>query len=108
MGNIAHRLKPPLENWVVDYFPSVSFRLFFCPIPFKLLGLCCNPSDPLVDSVNSLEKTLEDLCELWKEPVHLKTFNSQRETTVLTYTASGMQIGKWHAPRLSRIDRGRS
>ena len=48
MGNIAHRLKPPLENWVVDYFPLVSFRLFFCPIPFKLLGLCCNPSDPLV------------------------------------------------------------
>jgi spore cortex formation protein SpoVR/YcgB (stage V sporulation) len=44
--------------------------------------------------VNRLEKTLEYLCDLWKEPVHLKTFNSQRETTALTYAASGMQIGK--------------
>jgi hypothetical protein len=108
MGNIAHRLKPPLENWAVDYRPSVSFRLFFCPIPFKLLGLCGNPSDPLVRFSEQSRKTLEDMCELWKEPVHLKTFNSQRETTVLTYTASGMQIRKWHASRLSRIDRGRS
>jgi hypothetical protein len=46
------------------------------------------------DSVNSLEKTLEYVCELGKEPVHLKTFNSQRETTAFTYAASGMQIGK--------------
>jgi hypothetical protein len=29
-------------------------------------------------------------------------------TRFVTHTASGMQIVKWHAPRLSRIDRGRS
>jgi spore cortex formation protein SpoVR/YcgB (stage V sporulation) len=58
--------------------------------------------------VNSHENTLEYVRELWKEPVHLKTFNSQRETTAFTYAASGMQIGKSDAPRLSRIDRGRS
>jgi stage V sporulation protein R len=40
------------------------------------------------------EKTLEYLFELWKKPVHLKTFNNQRETTTLTYSVSGMQIGK--------------
>jgi stage V sporulation protein R len=40
------------------------------------------------------EKTLEYLFELWKKPVQLKTFNSQRATTALTYAASGMQIGK--------------
>jgi stage V sporulation protein R len=40
------------------------------------------------------EKTLEYLHELWKKPVHLKTFNSREETTALTYSASGMGIGK--------------
>jgi stage V sporulation protein R len=40
------------------------------------------------------EKTLEYLFELWKKPVHLKTFNNQRETTTLTHSVSGMQIGK--------------
>jgi stage V sporulation protein R len=40
------------------------------------------------------EKTLEYLFELWKKPVHLKTFNSQRQTTALMYAASGLQIGK--------------
>jgi stage V sporulation protein R len=40
------------------------------------------------------EKTLEYLHELWKRPVRLKTFNSQRETTALTYSVPGMQIGK--------------
>jgi spore cortex formation protein SpoVR/YcgB (stage V sporulation) len=43
---------------------------------------------------NMLKKTLEYLFELWKKPVHLKTFNHQRETTALTYAASRMQIGK--------------
>jgi hypothetical protein len=51
---------------------------------------------------------LEYVCELGKELVHLKTFNSQWETTAFMYAASGMQIGKSDAPRLSRIDRGRS
>jgi hypothetical protein len=76
MGNIAHRLKPPLENWVVDHFPSTSFRLSFCPIPFKLLGLCGSHSDSLLRFSEQSQKTLEYLCELWKELVHLKTFNS--------------------------------
>ncbi len=40
------------------------------------------------------EKTLEYLHELWKKPVHLKTFNSREETTALTYSTSGMGIGK--------------
>jgi stage V sporulation protein R len=40
------------------------------------------------------EKTLEYLYELWKKPVHLKTFNSEDETTTLMYTASGMEVGK--------------
>ena len=40
------------------------------------------------------EKTLEYLHELWKKPVHLKTFNSQDEATALTYTAAGMEVGK--------------
>jgi stage V sporulation protein R len=40
------------------------------------------------------EKTLEYLHELWKKPVHLRTFNSQDEATALTYSASGMEIGK--------------
>lgn len=40
------------------------------------------------------EKTLEYLHILWKKPVHLKTFNSREEATTLTYSASGMEIGK--------------
>jgi stage V sporulation protein R len=40
------------------------------------------------------EKTLEYLHELWKKPVHLKTFNNQEQTTALTYSAAGMEIGK--------------
>jgi stage V sporulation protein R len=40
------------------------------------------------------EKTLEYLHELWKKPVHLKTFNSQEEPTALTYSASGMEVRK--------------
>lgn len=40
------------------------------------------------------EKTLEYLHELWKKPVHLKTFNSQEEPTALTYSASGVEVGK--------------
>jgi stage V sporulation protein R len=40
------------------------------------------------------EKTLEYVYELWKKPVHLKTFNSEDETTTLMYTASGMEVGK--------------
>jgi hypothetical protein len=34
------------------------------------------------------------LHELWKKPVHLKTFNSQEEPTALTYSASGMEVRK--------------
>jgi stage V sporulation protein R len=40
------------------------------------------------------EKTLEYLHELWKRPVHLKTFNSQEQPTALTYSTSGMEVGK--------------
>jgi stage V sporulation protein R len=40
------------------------------------------------------EKTLGYLYELWKKPVHLKTFGSQHEATTLTYTASGLEISK--------------
>jgi spore cortex formation protein SpoVR/YcgB (stage V sporulation) len=40
------------------------------------------------------EKTLEYLYELWKKPVHLKTFNGEDETTTLMHTASGMEVGK--------------
>jgi stage V sporulation protein R len=40
------------------------------------------------------EKTLEYLHELWKKPVHLKTFNRPDEPTTLTFSASGMEVGK--------------
>jgi stage V sporulation protein R len=40
------------------------------------------------------EKTLEYLHELWKKPIHLKTFNSREEATALTYSASGMEVGR--------------
>jgi spore cortex formation protein SpoVR/YcgB (stage V sporulation) len=40
------------------------------------------------------EKTLGYLYELWKKPVHLKTFSSQNKATSLTYTTSGMEVGK--------------
>jgi stage V sporulation protein R len=40
------------------------------------------------------EKTLEYLHELWKKPVHLKTFKRPEEATSLTYSASGMEVGK--------------
>jgi stage V sporulation protein R len=52
------------------------------------------PTDLGLLDLKYAEKTLEYLFELWKKPVHLKTFNSRRETTALTYAASGMQIGK--------------
>jgi stage V sporulation protein R len=40
------------------------------------------------------EKTLEYLHELWKKPVCLKTFNNRQETTTLTYSTAGMEVGK--------------
>jgi hypothetical protein len=40
------------------------------------------------------EKTLEHLHEVWKKPVHLKTFNNREEAIALTYSASGMEVGK--------------
>jgi stage V sporulation protein R len=40
------------------------------------------------------EKTLAYLHELWKKPVHLKTFNSQDEVTTLTYSAAGLEVGR--------------
>jgi len=40
------------------------------------------------------EKTLEYLHELWKKPVHLQTFNNREEPTTLTYSASGMEVGR--------------
>jgi stage V sporulation protein R len=44
--------------------------------------------------LNYAEKTLGYLHELWKKPVHLKTFNSRGEATTLTYSVSGMEVGK--------------
>jgi spore cortex formation protein SpoVR/YcgB (stage V sporulation) len=58
------------------------------------LGLEHEPTDLGPLDLAYAEKTLEYLHELWKRPVRLKAFNSQRETTALTYSASGMQIGK--------------
>ena len=58
------------------------------------LGLEHEPTDLSPLDLKYAEKTLEYLFELWKKPVHLRTFNSQREATALTYSASGMQIGK--------------
>ena len=40
------------------------------------------------------EKTLEYLHELWRKPIHLKTFNSPGEAITLTCTASGIEIRK--------------
>ncbi|HXH09921.1 MAG TPA: SpoVR family protein, partial [Alphaproteobacteria bacterium] len=40
------------------------------------------------------EKTLAYLHELWKKPVHLKTFNSRNEATTLTYSAAGIEVGR--------------
>jgi stage V sporulation protein R len=44
--------------------------------------------------LNYAERTLGYLHELWKKPVHLKTFNSRGEATTLTYSAAGMEVGK--------------
>jgi stage V sporulation protein R len=44
--------------------------------------------------LNYAEKTLGYLYELWKKPVHLKTFGSQYEATSLTFSASGLEVGK--------------
>jgi stage V sporulation protein R len=44
--------------------------------------------------LNYAEKTLGYLYELWKKPVHLKTISSQHEATSLSFSASGMEIGK--------------
>jgi stage V sporulation protein R len=58
------------------------------------LSLEHEPTDLGPLDLKYAEKTLEYLHELWKRRVHLKTFNSQWETTALTYSASRMQIGK--------------
>jgi stage V sporulation protein R len=44
--------------------------------------------------LNYAEKTLGYLHELWKKPVHLKTFNSRGAATALTYSVSGMEVGR--------------
>jgi stage V sporulation protein R len=47
--------------------------------------------------VKYAEKTLEYIHELWKKPIRLRTVNSQGESMVLKYAATGFEMGEYIA-----------
>jgi len=90
----SRKLEDVVYNLVAPRYNYGAPRIVIANVNDGSLGLEHEPTDLGPLDLTYAEKTLEYLHELWKRPVRLKTFNSQRETTALTYSASGMQIGK--------------
>ena len=90
----SRKLEDVVYSLVAPHYNYGAPRIVIANVNDGSLGLEHEPTDLGPLDLKYAEKTLEYLHELWKRPVRLKTFNSQRETTALTYTASGMEIGK--------------